>query len=123
MEDLVDAGLAKNIGVRSVPVFHISMTFRSFIYPLAHSNVASALLRDVHTYARYEPQVLQIEHHPYLTQEPLIQYAKDTIGIAITAYTSFGPQSFIELNADKGVKSLLAHEKISEIAHVHGKSI
>jgi len=101
MEELVDAGLVKNIGV---------------------SNVSSVLLRDIYTYARYEPQVLQIEHHPYLTQEPLIEYAKDVLGMAITAYTSFGPQSFVELNGDKGAKSLLMHNKISQIAQAHGKS-
>ncbi|KAF8512150.1 NADP-dependent oxidoreductase domain-containing protein [Hysterangium stoloniferum] len=106
MEELVDAGLVKNIGVRLVLV----------------SNVASVLLRDVHTYARYEPQVLQIEHHPYLTQEPLVHYAKDVLGMAITAYTSLGPQSFVELNADKGAASLLTHGKISQIAQAHGRT-
>jgi D-xylose reductase len=46
---------------------------------------------DVHRYARIEPQVLQVELHPYLTQEPLVEVTK-LLGIPITAYSSFGPE-------------------------------
>lgn len=55
------------------------------------SNIQGALILDVMRYARIEPQVLQVEIHPYLTQEPLLKLAK-TLGIAVTAYSSFGPQ-------------------------------
>ena len=101
MEELVDDGLAKNIGV---------------------SNFSGSLLYDLHNYARYEPQVLQIEHHPYLTQEPLVNYAK-LKGMAVTAYSSFGPQSFYELKWDKDADSLLtSNETIDEIAKAHKRS-
>lgn len=69
MEELVDEGLAKNIGL---------------------SNVQGSLLLDVLRYARIQPQVLQIEIHPYLTQQPLVKLAQ-LHGIAVTAYSSFGP--------------------------------
>jgi diketogulonate reductase-like aldo/keto reductase len=69
MEELVDDGLAKNIGL---------------------SNVQGSLLLDVLRYARIPPQVLQIELHPYLTQEPLVKLAQ-LHGISVTAYSSFGP--------------------------------
>ena len=69
MEELVDEGLAKNIGL---------------------SNVQGSLLLDVLRYARIPPQVLQIEIHPYLMQEPLVKLAQ-LHGIAVTAYSSFGP--------------------------------
>lgn len=69
MEELVDEGLAKNIGL---------------------SNVQGSLLVDVLRYARIPPQVLQVEIHPYLTQEPLVKLAQGH-GIAVTAYSSFGP--------------------------------
>lgn len=58
---------------------------------VSSSNCAGALLIDILRYARIEPQVLQIELHPYLTQEPIVDLAK-TLGIAITGYSSFGPQ-------------------------------
>lgn len=47
-------------------------------------------------YARIPPSVLQIEHHPYLVQQPLVDLAK-SLGIAVTAYCSFGPASWAEL--------------------------
>jgi len=100
MEKLVDNGLAKNIGL---------------------SNSQGSLIIDVLRYARHPPQVLQIEHHPYLTQEPLIKFCK-TVGIAVTAYSSFGPASFIELDMDKKVSSLLEHQSISKIADSHKKT-
>ncbi|KAG8686618.1 NAD(P)H-dependent D-xylose reductase (XR), partial [Ceratobasidium sp. 394] len=101
MEKLVDAGFVKNIGV---------------------SNMQGALLIDVLRYARIPPQVLQIEHHPYLTQEPLVKLA-NTLGLAVTAYSSFGPQSFLELNMGQGVESLLlGHNVIDSVAKAHSKT-
>jgi len=101
MEELVDEGLAKNIGI---------------------SNTAGALLNDLLQYARIEPQVLQIEHHPYLTQEDLVHYVKDVLGLAITGYSSFGPQSFYELGGAQGVPSLLEHDLVADIAKAHDKT-
>jgi len=100
MEELHDAGLAKNIGI---------------------SNFSGSLILDLMRYARVQPSVLQIEHHPYLTQEPLVRLAKE-LGIAITAYSSFGPQSFVELNMDRDAKLLLDHNTVTSIAHAHGKT-
>jgi len=85
MEELVDEGLAKDIGL---------------------SNFQGSLILDVLRYAKKPISVLQVEHHPYLTQEPLIQLCQDA-GIAVTAYCSFGPQSWVELNMAKGATSLL----------------
>jgi D-xylose reductase len=75
MESLVDDGIAKSIGI---------------------SNASAQLLYDMQTYARHPISGLQIEHHPYLVQSELVQMAQEN-GIAITAYSSFGPQSFLEL--------------------------
>jgi D-xylose reductase len=75
METLADNGVAHSIGV---------------------SNFQSQSLYDIKTYARHPISALQIEHHPYLVQAELIQMAREN-GIAVTAYSSFGPQSFVEL--------------------------
>jgi len=100
MEELVDAGKAKNIGI---------------------SNCQGSLILDMLRYARIKPQVLQIELHPYLTQEALVALAKE-LGIAITAYSSFGPQSYIELSMDRGASSLLAHDLVSATAKRYNKT-
>ncbi|KAG9314074.1 NADP-dependent oxidoreductase domain-containing protein [Chiua virens] len=99
MEELVDEGLANNIGL---------------------SNCQGSLILDVFRYAKYEPQVLQVELHPLLTQEALVKLCK-TLGIAVTAYSSFGPQSYVELGMDGGVVSLLNHDLVSKIAASHNK--
>lgn len=85
------------------------------------SNTQGSLLYDLLRYARIQPAVLQVELHPYLTQEALVTYSK-TIGIAITAYSSFGPAGYVELSADKGAASLLSHDITTSIAKKVNKS-
>jgi hypothetical protein len=86
-----------------------------------HSNCQGSLILDVLRYARIKPQVLQVELHPYLTQEALVALAKE-LGIAITAYSSFGPQSYIELSMDRAAPSLLAHDVVTNLANQYKKS-
>lgn len=102
MEALVDKGLAKSIGV---------------------SNFNGQLLMDLLRYAKYVPATLQIEHHPYLTQLGLVKYAQEN-GIAVTAYSSFGPASFIELDMKEAQDAppLLEHPTIKKLAEKHGKT-
>lgn len=102
MEELVDDGLAKSIGI---------------------SNYSGSLILDLFRYARIQPSTLQIEHHPYLTQEPLVKLCNDH-GIRVTAYSSFGPQSFLELDMQmaKDTPLLFDHDVVKKIADKHGKS-
>lgn len=100
LEEFVDQGLAKNIGI---------------------SNVQGALLIDIMRYARYQPAVNQVELHPYLTQDALVDLCK-TFGVAVTAYSSLGPQSYVELGGDLGAASLLTHDVVSSIASKSNKS-
>jgi D-xylose reductase len=90
---------------------------------IVSSNVAGALLVDILNYARIEPQVLQVEIHPYLTQEALLKLAK-TLGIAVTAYSSFGPQSYLELGFKEGtVKALFKQDPVVKAAQVHRRGL
>jgi D-xylose reductase len=86
-----------------------------------HSNSQGSIILDVLRYARIKPQVLQVELHPYLTQEHLVELA-NTLDIRMTAYSSFGPQSYIELNADRGASSLLTHDVVTGLASQYKKS-
>jgi D-xylose reductase len=70
-----------------------------------YSNFNGSLLLDVMRYARIAPSVLQIEHHPYLVQQPLLNLA-NSLEIAVTAYCSFGPASWIELGVSQNIRSL-----------------
>jgi D-xylose reductase len=102
MEKLVENGLAKSIGV---------------------SNYQAQTLYDTLKYAKIRPATLQVELHPYLQQDELVKLAKSE-GIAVTAYSSFGPTGFIELNMDvaTGAEPLLKHEAINAMATKHGKT-
>lgn len=102
MESLVDKKLARSIGV---------------------SNFSTQLLMDLLRYARIRPATLQIEHHPYLTQSRLVDYAQKE-GLAITAYSSFGPLSFLELNLKHAQDTplLFEHDVIKGIAQKHGRT-
>jgi D-xylose reductase len=102
MESLVDIGLTKSIGI---------------------SNFNCCAILDLLRYARIHPATLQIEHHPYLVQKPLVDFAQK-YGITVTAYSSFGPQGYVEMDLDHAVKTphLFQHPVINEIAKAHGKS-
>lgn len=102
MEDLVHKGLTKSIGV---------------------SNFQGSLILDLLRYAKIKPATLQIEHHPYLVQPTLLTLAKSE-GIAVTAYSSFGPQSFIELEWQKAKDTpvLFEHPVVTSIADAHKRT-
>ncbi|RDW73135.1 putative D-xylose reductase [Coleophoma cylindrospora] len=102
MESLVEKKMAKSIGI---------------------SNFQGALILDLLRYAKVRPATLQIEHHPYLVQPTLLQLAKAE-GIAVTAYSSFGPQSFIELGWDKAKDTpvLFEHPVITTISKKYAKT-
>ncbi|EIW63330.1 D-xylose reductase [Trametes versicolor FP-101664 SS1] len=102
LEQLVDEGYIKHLGV---------------------SNMASALLMDLLSYARHRPSVLQIEIHPYNAQERAVQYAHSQ-GLAVTAYSSFGPLGFRELDSPKAVRTqaLFAHPTVTSIALAHART-
>lgn len=100
MESLVDKGLVKRIGV---------------------CNYNSGLLHDLMSYARIKPEMLQIEAHPYLTQDRLIRLAGD-YGIDVTAFSPLGAQSYFELNMAEAGESLLGAAPVMVAAQAHGKS-
>lgn len=56
MEALVREGLVRNIGI---------------------CNVGTNMIREVLSYAKIKPAVLQVEMHPYLTQEKLLRMARE----------------------------------------------
>jgi D-xylose reductase len=121
MEELVDAGYVSSLTLTyaSSPSTHLYASF-SLTKNIGVSNFSSGLINDLLRTARYKPQVLQVEIHPYLTQLPLLNYAK-TVGIHVTAYSSFGPASWVELNMAQNAPPLLENPTIVEIAKKKNK--
>jgi D-xylose reductase len=94
MESLVTKGLVKRIGV---------------------CNFGCSLLRDLLSYSTIRPSVLQVESHPFLTQEKLLRYCQQE-KIAYTAFSPLGAQSYFSLGMADELESLLAHSLIHEVA-------
>ena len=94
METLVPAGLVRTIGV---------------------CNYNSALLHDLMAYARIKPAMLQIESHPYLTQQRLIRLAHH-YDIAVTAFSPLGAGSYVELSMASDQDSVLQQPVVKDIA-------
>ncbi|MAV52948.1 MAG: 4-dihydromethyl-trisporate dehydrogenase [Gammaproteobacteria bacterium TMED260] len=100
MEDLKESGLVKHIGV---------------------CNYNSALLHDLMAYAKQKPEVLQVEAHPYLSQERLIKLAQD-YGITVTAFSPLGALSYVSLDMAAENESVLETDAVKTAAARLGKT-
>lgn len=100
MESLVDAGLAKNIGV---------------------CNFGTSLLRDLLSYCRIPPAVLQVELHPYLTQEKLLRVCRES-EIAVTGFSPLGAISYLSIGMATPGESVLEQPAVLAAAKRLGKT-
>jgi len=96
MEKQQDSGKARSVGV---------------------SNMTISKLQSLLTKARIPPAVNQVEVHPSLQQEELVQWCMQQ-GIAVTAYSPLGNPS---LRGSDGPSPMQA-EAVSKIAEAHGKT-
>lgn len=96
MEDLVEKGLVKHIGVSNFPVI---------------------LLNDLLSYAKIKPAVDQVELHPYNQQNDLINFCTRR-GIHVTAYSPLARQGVFK---DAPV-NILIDPVITSIASKHKKT-
>lgn len=100
MEEIEKEGLVRNIGV---------------------SNVGTAQLRDILNYCRIKPAVLQVEMHPYLTQQKLLKYCR-LKGIAVTAFSNLGASSYVSLGDAQNSESCLCDPVILDLAAKYKKT-
>lgn len=98
MEKLVELGLAKSIGV---------------------SNFSKKQLLEIILHARIPISVNQVECHPYLSQENLIQFCHKN-NIHVTAYSPLGSADRPADLKALGEPSILENETILDIARKHG---
>ncbi len=100
MEELLDAGLVRSIGV---------------------SNFGVSLVRDLLSQCTIRPSVLQIESHPFLVQSKLIRFCKES-KIAVTAFSPLGAPSYVPLGMATDSDSVLIHPVVQKIASGHGRT-
>jgi len=100
MEELVAAGLVRDIGVCSF---------------------GCSLLRDLLSYAQIRPAVLQVESHPYLTQDNLLRLCREE-EIAVTAFSPLGALSYFSLEMADASESVIEAPVVREIAANHGRT-
>ena len=100
MEEIYKAGLVRHIGV---------------------SNFGCSLIRDLLATASVRPTILQVESHPYLTQEKLLRYCREE-QIAYTAFSPLGAGSYIPLGMATEAESVLGQPIVCDIAKEHGKT-
>jgi len=100
LEELVADGLVRNIGV---------------------CNVGTTMLRDILSYAKIKPAVLQVELHPYNSQQKLVRFCREK-GIAVTGFSNLGAISYVELGGATAHDSCLEEPAVRKIAAAHGRS-
>ena len=100
MEQIQQDGLSREIGV---------------------SNFGTSQLRDMLVWAKIPPAVLQIELHPYLTQEKLLRFCQES-DIAVTGFSPLGALSYFSLKMAQPDESVVDQPAIAQIAQKHGKT-
>lgn len=100
MEELVDKKLVHRIGV---------------------CNYNTGLMHDLLSYARIKPAMLQIESHPYLTQEALLRLCGMN-NIPVTAFSPLGALSYLELDMAQQEESVLDQDVVKSAADRLGKT-
>ncbi|QDV24161.1 aldo/keto reductase [Aureliella helgolandensis] len=100
MEEIHREGLVRHIGV---------------------SNFGCSMIRDLLSYAATRPAVLQVESHPYLTQEKLLRFCQGQ-QIAYTAFSPLGAGSYVPMGTAEMSDSVLEQPLIKQLAEKYGKS-
>jgi D-xylose reductase len=100
MESLAESGKVKNIGV---------------------CNVTTAGLRDILSYAKIQPAVLQIERHPFLQQPQLLRFCSDN-DIFVVGFSPLGSGSYVELGGATESDTPLIHDVIVKLSQKYGKT-
>lgn len=100
LEECVEKGLCKNIGV---------------------SNFSSKKIENLMTTAKIKPIVNQVESHPFLQQSKLRQTCKEH-GMLLTAYSPLGSGDRPDAMKGDNEPSLLQNETVNSVASEHNAS-
>ena len=84
-------------------------------------NYNTGLMQDLLNYAKIKPAMLQIESHPYLTQEKLLRLCQQN-DIHVTAFSPLGALSYVELDMAERAESVLQTTVVKNAAKTHEKT-
>ena len=98
MERLHESGRIRNIGV---------------------CNLSTPILRELLSHARIRPVNLQIERHPYLTQQRLLRYCREQ-HISVTGFSPLGAPSYVSIGFADESDSVLKEPVVGQIAETLG---
>lgn len=98
MEEAKNRGLTKHIGV---------------------SNFNIAKLEEIINSGTMSPEMLQVELHPFLPQNKLVNFCKEK-GILLTAYSPLGSGDRPSTSKKANEPSLLENDTVKELASKHG---
>ncbi|MDM4014815.1 aldo/keto reductase [Roseiconus lacunae] len=100
MVELKKAGLVRNLGV---------------------CNFGVSLIRDLIASSPEKPSVLQVELHPYLTQEKLLRFCAEQ-DIHVTGFSSLGAQSYFSIGMAEESESVIDRAETKSIAEAVGRT-
>jgi D-xylose reductase len=100
MEDMVMKGKAQAIGL---------------------SNFNVQLIREVLAFAKFPPSVLQVELHPYLSQETLIRFCKCE-GIQVFAYSPLGHGAYVDIKLATDEQNVCKEKAVMDLAKKYNRS-
>lgn len=100
MEALYEEGLCKAIGV---------------------SNIGCVKIVDVLKYCKVKPAVLQVEMHPFLTQQNLLKFTQ-SLGIQVMAFSNMGNLSYVQIGLATPEETFLVDEALTGPAAKYGKT-
>jgi D-xylose reductase len=100
MIELVDAGLVRKLGV---------------------CNFGVSLIRDLMAASDVAPSVLQVELHPYLTQEKLLRFCQEK-QIHVTGFSPLGAQSYFSLGMAESGEAVIERAETKQVAEEVGKT-
>jgi len=100
MEELVEEGLVRNIGC---------------------CNIGVSMMRQVLQYCKVRPAVLQVEMHPFNSQEKLHRFCREQ-EIQVMAFSNLGAASYVELGMATAEDSCLSPQIVQDLAKKYNKS-
>ncbi|MCA9140085.1 MAG: aldo/keto reductase [Planctomycetales bacterium] len=99
----------------------IELQKKGLVRNLGVCNFGVSLIRDLMASSMIKPSVLQVELHPYLTQEKLLRFCAEN-EIHVTGFSPLGAQSYFSIGMAEAGEGVLDREETKAIAAEVGRT-